>query len=111
HTTRKSAGSKSFEMPYVAPRSALECELVEIWEALLGTGPVGIRTNFCDLGGHSLLAAQMLSKIQERFGKQVTLAGLLAEPTIAAISSALRNDVIPTAHSNIIPVQPSGAPP
>ena len=111
HLIHKDTAFKAFEAPYVAPRSALEQELVEMWEELLGTGPIGIQTNFCDLGGHSLLAAQMLSKIQERFGKQVTLAGLLAEPTIAAISSALRNDFIPTAHSNIIPVQPSGAPP
>ena len=40
---------------YVAARSALESQLVTLWETLLGTVPIGVNDDFFALGGHSLL--------------------------------------------------------
>ena len=40
---------------FIAARTTLERALVQEWETLLATRPIGIRDNFFELGGHSLL--------------------------------------------------------
>ncbi|HBL29041.1 MAG TPA: hypothetical protein DD490_19575, partial [Acidobacteria bacterium] len=39
-----------------------------------------------DLGGSSLLAIQMLSRVKQGFGVEVSLRRLLAAPTIAGLA-------------------------
>ncbi len=56
-----------------APRSSLESSLCELWAALLNVSAVGIRDNFFDLGGHSLLAVQLLSRVREIHGVDLSL--------------------------------------
>ena len=36
--------------------------MLQIWEDLLDTRPIGITDNFFDIGGHSLLAAQLVDQ-------------------------------------------------
>lgn len=67
---------------YVAPRSDLEKELVEIWQELLKQKQVGVRDNFFELGGHSLLATQLVSRVRATYGVHFPLISLLEEPTI-----------------------------
>ncbi|HEY9829956.1 MAG TPA: amino acid adenylation domain-containing protein [Stenomitos sp.] len=71
------------EEPFVAPRTAIEQQLADIWQQVLGLEKVGIYDNFLDLGGHSLLATQIISRIREAFRIEVPLDSLLEEPTIA----------------------------
>jgi len=58
--------------PYLAPGTAVEQVLAEIWAELLGIERVGINDNFFDLGGDSLLIMQVLSRIHDAF--QIDLA-------------------------------------
>ncbi|HEY9673078.1 MAG TPA: amino acid adenylation domain-containing protein [Waterburya sp.] len=71
------------EEPFVAPRTAIEQQLANIWQQVLGLERVGIHDNFLDLGGHSLLATQIISRIREAFRIEVPLDTLLEEPTVA----------------------------
>jgi amino acid adenylation domain-containing protein len=72
------------------PRAGLEARLAEIWRDLLGPGaPVGRDQGFFDLGGHSLLLARLQAAIRQRLGRDVTLAELLAHPTIARQAALL----------------------
>lgn len=50
---------------YVAPRSKLEHQLVEIWSRVLSIdiGSIGIHDNFFELGGHSLLMMALKREI------------------------------------------------
>ena len=41
---------------FVAPRDALEQQLVDIWQECLGVNPIGVTDDYFDIGGHSLLA-------------------------------------------------------
>ncbi|HEX2225206.1 MAG TPA: amino acid adenylation domain-containing protein [Thermoanaerobaculia bacterium] len=59
--------------PYVAPRTALEQDLVEVCAEVLKQEQVGIHDNFFDLGGHSLLATQLVVKLKDRTGVEVPL--------------------------------------
>ena len=63
--------------------SPAEQALAQIWaEVLDGAAPSG-PDNFFELGGHSLSAARVLSRIQRRFGVQLSLASFFQGPTLA----------------------------
>jgi amino acid adenylation domain-containing protein len=69
-----------------APRNELEEALVAIVAELLGLAAVGIDENFFLLGGHSLLGAQMIARIEERFGVELPLRDLFEKPTVAEMA-------------------------
>lgn len=68
---------------HVGPRTPLEQELNEIWSDVLDHTAPGVEDTFLDLGGNSLSAMQLLLRVAERFGVELTLADLFASPTIA----------------------------
>lgn len=57
----------------IAPRTELERELAAMWAELLGVRQVGIDRSFFDLGGHSLMAVQLLSRVRDRYGVNLSL--------------------------------------
>jgi amino acid adenylation domain-containing protein len=97
--------------PAIAPpRAGLEERLAEIWRELLDlAGPVGRDQGFFDLGGHSLLLARLQAAIQQRLGRAVPLADLLAHPTIAR-QAALLGAAAPDAVAVPRPVLPAAEP-
>jgi acyl carrier protein len=57
---------------------------------MLGVRPVGIHDNFFDLGGHSLLAVQLLSRIQEQMGVELSLDVVYAADfTVAELAKSI----------------------
>jgi acyl carrier protein len=85
---------------YVAPRNAVEEQLVAIWSEALKRDRIGIRDNFLELGGHSLLAIRVLGKISKSFGVRLPLRTLFDAPTIeqlGAIVEAARATNAPAA--------------
>ncbi|MGZ4106473.1 MAG: non-ribosomal peptide synthetase, partial [Tumebacillaceae bacterium] len=71
---------------YTAPSNALEEMLVDIYADVLGVELVGIHDDFFALGGHSLLATQVLSRIREAIGSELTLRNLFDAPTVGALA-------------------------
>ena len=59
----------------VPPRTPLEEWLAEVWAENLGleVDSVGVEDDFFALGGHSLLAVQLLSRVRESHGADLTL--------------------------------------
>ncbi len=94
---------------HVAPRDALELELVRIWEDLLGVSPVGVTDDFFALGGHSLLAVRMLSHLADRAGKRLPLAVLFAGATIERLVAAVRRHDAPPPSSPLVRIRPAGS--
>ncbi len=74
------------EQAYVAPRTALEGTLAEIWEAALGLDRVGALDDFFALGGDSLAAVQVFARIRKRLGVEVEFPTLFAHPTVAGLA-------------------------
>ncbi|CAN5718178.1 hypothetical protein BH11MYX2_BH11MYX2_29170 [soil metagenome] len=72
----------------VAPRTADERALWEIWSTLLAR-EVGVANDFFALGGHSLLAIRLVFEIERRFGVKIPLRDFLAAPTIGGLASRI----------------------
>jgi acyl carrier protein len=56
---------------HVAPRTATERLIAEIWRDLLGVDRVGIHDNFLDVGGHSLLAMRVIARVAKKVGVRI----------------------------------------
>ena len=76
----------------ILPRDTIELKLEQIWSALLGIYPIGVKNNFFELGGHSLLAVRLMSQIQQQFHKKLSLARLFQNSTIEQIAHLLRGE-------------------
>jgi amino acid adenylation domain-containing protein len=79
-------GNKLHDTAYVGPRTQVEEELVKILAPLLKLERVGINDNFFFLGGHSLLGTQLVARVSEIFGVDLTLLKLFDHPTVAEMS-------------------------
>jgi acyl-coenzyme A synthetase/AMP-(fatty) acid ligase len=77
----------SLETTFVAPTTATEKSLEQIWTELLGISSIGIEDDFFDLGGHSLLASRMLFRAREIAGRDIPLRTFFEVPTISGLAS------------------------
>ncbi|HEX5884096.1 MAG TPA: non-ribosomal peptide synthetase, partial [Pyrinomonadaceae bacterium] len=77
---------------YIAPRSAIERDIAEVWQEVLGIENAGVNDNFFDLGGHSLQAVRVHGKLRTKFEKNLLLFELFQFPTIAAMAKYISND-------------------
>lgn len=82
--TQRAASSQ-----YVAPRTASESKMAEIWGDLLQRKQVGVTDNFFALGGQSLLAVMLVSRVEKEFGIRVPLSRVLERPTIEELVGSL----------------------
>jgi len=72
--------------PYVAPVTAIENQIVEMWRELLGIEEIGIHDSFFELGGHSLIATQLVSRLRETFKVELPLRDLFESPTVSFLA-------------------------
>src|SRR6185369_480375 len=93
------------ENVFVAPRTAVEELLVDIWVQVLGIDRVGITDDFFDLGGHSLLATQIVSRVREAFHVELPLRDLFESPTIAGLAENIEAVLKGNEDVDIPPVQ------
>jgi len=76
---------------YVAPQSAVELTIADVWQRLFGTDRVSIEENFFDLGGHSLLMIQLHSRLKKALNKEFSIVALFEHPTIRSLARHLSN--------------------
>jgi amino acid adenylation domain-containing protein len=89
-------------------RTALEKELVRIWEQILDCGPVGIRDSFFDLGGDSLHTVRLLAQIEEVFDKRLPVASLLGAATVEQLAALLLQKESHDRLAYAVPIQSKG---
>jgi acyl carrier protein len=75
--------------PYVAPRTATEEKLAEIWARRLGVDRIGITDLYEDLGGSSLAAAAIAVEIEKTFGVEIKMDTLIQAPTVEELASKI----------------------
>jgi len=74
---------------YLAPRSATERTIANIWQEVLKLEKVGINDNFFGLGGHSLLLVHAQSKLSDALKLNVSMVEMFKYPTISALAEHL----------------------
>ncbi|WPD23243.1 MAG: amino acid adenylation domain-containing protein [Candidatus Electrothrix scaldis] len=93
---------------YVAPGNTQEQQLALIWEAVLQTAPVGIHDNFFDLGGTSISVLTLLNRIQQYFGRDLSLAMLFQAQTVAEQAKIVQQKRQGSAWTSLVPIRASG---
>ncbi|WP_140397831.1 non-ribosomal peptide synthetase, partial [Paenibacillus apiarius] len=71
---------------YIAPRTATEAQLAELWQEVLHVSQVGIRDNFFELGGHSLRAMILVSRIHQAMSIHIAIRDVFRFPTVEAMA-------------------------
>ena len=69
--------------------TALELQIMQIWEELLATRPIGPEDDFFELGGDSLMAAQVALRAEALCGREVPVTALYDTPTIRRFAAFL----------------------
>jgi amino acid adenylation domain-containing protein len=60
------------EQALIAPRTAGEGLVVEVFSELLNSAQVGVQSNFFDLGGHSLLSMRAIARLEDKTGVRLS---------------------------------------
>jgi amino acid adenylation domain-containing protein len=87
-------GTRLQDEAYLAPRTVVEEELVKILARLLKLERVGVNDNFFLLGGHSLLGTQVIARVSESFGVDLTLLKLFDHPTVAEMADEIETLIL-----------------
>ncbi len=87
-----SEDAQNGEHGFVAPRTATEAGVAEVWAEVLKCERVGVMDDFLALGGHSILAIRVLGKLARRFAVRLSLRTLFDARTVAAL--ALQIDAV-----------------
>lgn len=86
--------------PHVAPRTATEAQIADMWATALGIESPGVDDDFFDVGGDSLKAAQIVTALRMEFGVEAAMRHLFEQPTIAGLSGIV----------DVLAVSAAGAP-
>ncbi len=76
-------------VPFAAPRGALEALVARTWSDVLGLEQVGIHDNFFDLGGHSLMVTQVVARLRDACRVALPLQSVFESPTVAELATAI----------------------
>lgn len=72
------------------PLDDIEREVCRLWQEVLGIEVTSAEARFLEIGGDSLAAVHLLTLVEQRFGCDLQLSGLLANGTVAQMAAALR---------------------
>ncbi len=96
---------------YQAPETLMEKRLAKMWAEELGIDLIGINDNFFELGGHSLSATRLVSKINHKLKKNISLQDFYQAACIANLIPIIKktktvkkqkfNDLQNTIHTKI----------
>ena len=80
----------NFSTPII-PRDEIEYQLIKIWQDVLQIEDVYVNDDFFNRGGHSLLVIKLVSKLGEKFGKEIKVSTLIKNPTLEGIACLIRD--------------------
>ncbi|MFN6462896.1 MAG: non-ribosomal peptide synthetase [Nostoc sp. DedVER02] len=68
------------------PVTPTEEILATLWQGLLKIQSVGRSNNFFELGGHSLLATQLIARIRDRFGVELSVRKIFEQSVLSELA-------------------------
>ena len=92
---------RAHQSAWLAPQSALECQVAAIWQDVLKLERVGLGDDFFELGGHSLLVVNVVSRLQLELGLTLTPQLLFQFPVLGAFVAQLEQAGEPMSESKL----------
>jgi amino acid adenylation domain-containing protein len=74
---------------YVAPKNGQEKQIAAIWKSVLQLKKFSVHDNFFDIGGNSLNIVQVTNRINDIFGKRLSIMVMFKYPTIRSFAEFL----------------------
>ncbi|NQZ12489.1 MAG: non-ribosomal peptide synthetase, partial [Algicola sp.] len=71
--------------------NALQAQLCEIWQVVLGLAQVGIEDNFFRIGGDSIVSIQLVSRLRQA-GFELQVKAIFDAPTVAQLARVLADN-------------------
>ncbi len=84
------AAGRAVDAEHAPPEGPVEEALAAIWREALGVERVGRDDHFLELGGHSLVATQVVARVRNVFGVELTQGAVFEQPTVAALARAVK---------------------
>ena len=81
------SGNTLRDSTFVGPNTPIEERVASMLASLLDLGQVSVEDNFFLLGGHSLLGTQLIARIRDTFGIDLSLRSLFDAPTVSKLST------------------------
>jgi len=81
------------ESDYLAPRTPPEELVARIFEEVLKFDRIGIQDDFFEIGGHSLLATQVISRVKDVFGVEISIRSIFEEPTVEGLTRRIEESL------------------
>src|SRR5690606_9392039 len=78
--------SRDASVEFIAPDTPTERALAAIWSELLEVEGVGVDDDFFDLGGHSLLATQVVARLRQESGAEVSVMDVFKHRTVRELA-------------------------
>jgi amino acid adenylation domain-containing protein len=79
---------------YLAPRTVVEEKVSALVANLLGVAQVGVNDNLFLIGGHSLFGTQLIARIRDNFGVELSLRSVFESPTPALLAQEIEHVVV-----------------
>ena len=79
---------------YVAPGTPVEERLAEILAPLLNVERVGVNDNFFLMGGHSLLGTQLIARVRDTFGVELSLRTIFDSPALGMLAGEIERLIV-----------------
>lgn len=73
----------------ILPRNSAERTVAAVWREVLEIERIDIDANFFSLGGQSLLLLKVLARLEQSFGRQITVVDLFRYPTVRQLAAFL----------------------
>jgi hypothetical protein len=81
------------ESDFIAPRTPFEEVVAGIWAQVLGAERVGVTRGFFELGGHSLRAMQVIARVRDVFGVELSIRAFFETPTVEQMAFILERQL------------------
>lgn len=78
------------DRPFVAPATATEIEIGEIWKRVMKWDAVSVHDDFFECGGNSLVAVALINGINRAFRRSLPVQALFEAPTIAGLAQRMQ---------------------
>src|SRR5690606_24364254 len=78
--------SRDASVEFIAPDTPTERALAAIWSELLEVEGVGVDDDFFDLGGHALLATQVVARLRQESGAEVSVMDVFKHRTVRELA-------------------------